>query len=49
MNKYIIKLVNKKQLLYKLIYAFNVVKLEIFKVYIKIYLKSSFITFKFFY
>lgn len=42
-NKYIIKLVEDKQLPYKSIYTLNIVKLEILKTYIKTYLKTRFI------
>ena len=47
-NKYAIKLVEEKELSYKLIYALSLIKLEILKAYIEIYLKTGFIqTFKF--
>lgn len=42
-NKYIIKLVGDKQLLYKLIYTLSLVKLKILKTCIKIYLKTGII------
>lgn len=42
-NKYIIKLVKGKQLLYGLIYTFSPVQLETLKTYIQIYLKTMFI------
>ncbi len=49
MNEYAIKLINKKQLLYKLIYILSLVELKILKAYIKTYTKTGFIlTFKFF-
>lgn len=43
MNKYIIDLINQKQSLYRLIYIFSPMKLEILKTYIKTCLKSGFI------
>ena len=43
LNKYIIDLENGKQLLYRLIYNLSLVKLEILKTYINIYLKLGFI------
>lgn len=42
-NKYGIKLINKKQPLYEPIYTFSLVKLETLKVYIKIYINIGFI------
>lgn len=45
MNKYAIKLVEDKQLLYELIYNLNLVKLEMLKVYIDTHLKTGFIWF----
>lgn len=42
-NKHIIKLVNDKQLLYGLIYAFSLVELKTLKAYIKIYQKTKLI------
>ena len=42
-NKHIIKLIKRKQLLYGPIYAFNLVELEILKAYIKTYFKTGFI------
>lgn len=48
MNKYIIKLIESKQLLYRLIYSLKLVELETLKTYIEIYLKIGFIqSFKF--
>lgn len=44
-NKYTIKLVDSKELLYRLIYDLNPVELEVLKVYIEIYLKIQFIQF----
>ena len=41
MNKYTIKLVEGKQLLYKQIYSLRQVELENLKTYIKIYLKTG--------
>lgn len=43
MNKYIIELVEDKQLLYKPIYSLGLIKLETLKIYIKIYFKTGFI------
>lgn len=43
LNKHTIELENSKQLFYKLIYSLGLIKLEILKTYIKIYLKSWFI------
>lgn len=43
MNEHTIKLINRKQLLYRPIYAINPVELEILKSYIEIYLKPGFI------
>lgn len=40
---YVIKLIEGKQLFYKPIYTFNLVKLMILKTYIKTYLKTKFI------
>lgn len=42
-NKHFIELIEKKQLSYRLIFALNLVKLEIPKDYIKTYLKTGFI------
>ena len=42
-NKHAIKLIKRKQLLYKLIYALSLMELETLKTYIKIYLKAGFI------
>lgn len=42
-NKHAIELIDRKQLLYKLIYTLSPVKLETFKVYIKIHLKTKLI------
>lgn len=44
-NKYVIKLVEGKQLPYGLIYSLNLIELEILKIYIEIYLKTGFIYF----
>lgn len=47
-NKYIIELIDSKQLFYKLIYIFSLVELKILKTYIKTFLKIRFIiSFKF--
>ena len=43
MNKYTIKLIEEKQLLYGSIYILSLVKLVILKVYIETYLKTEFI------
>ncbi len=43
MNEYAIKLIDKKQILYKLIYILNLVELKTLKTYIEIYLKTGFI------
>lgn len=43
MNKYAIKLINGKQPSYRLIYALNLVELEILKTYIEIHLKTRLI------
>ena len=43
MNKYIIKLIKKKQQPYKPIYTLSLVELETLKVYIKTQLKTGFI------
>lgn len=43
MNRHIIKLINRKKLLYKPIYDFNPVQLETLKTYIETYLKIGFI------
>lgn len=42
-NKNAIELVEGKQLLYDPIYTFGIIELEILKIYIKTYLKTSFI------
>lgn len=42
-NKQTIKLIKNKQLLYRLIYSLSPVKLKIWKIYIKTYLKTRFI------
>lgn len=42
-NKYIIEIIENKQLSYKPIYSLKLVKLEILKIYIKNTLKSGFI------
>lgn len=42
-NKYAIILINRKQPLYKLIYALNLVEFETFKVYIETQLEIRFI------
>ena len=42
-NKHIIKLIDEKQPLYKLIYALNLVELETLKTYIETHLKTGFI------
>lgn len=42
-SKYVIKLVENKQPLYNIIYAFSLVKLEILKAYIKTQQKTEFI------
>ena len=42
-NEYIIKLIDGKLPLYKLIYDLNLVKLKTLKTYIKTYLKTGFI------
>lgn len=42
-NKYAIKIIKTKQLPYKTIYALNLIKLEILKIYIETYLKTRFI------
>ena len=42
-NEYAIKLINRKELLYKPIYALNLMELEMLKTYIKSYLKMGFI------
>lgn len=42
-NKYIIKLIKDKQLLYGIIYAFSIVELVTLKTYIETYLKTGFI------
>lgn len=42
-NEYVVKLAKRKQLYYNSTYAFSLVKLEIPKIYIKTYLKTSFI------
>lgn len=42
-NKYAIKLINKKQPLYRPIYILSLVELKILKTYIKTYLKIGFI------
>lgn len=49
MNKYVIKLIKDKQLLYRSIYFYSLVKLETLKVFIKIYLKTEFIRISKFY
>lgn len=41
--KYVIKLIDNKQLLYRFIYILSLIKLEILKTYIEIYLKTRFI------
>lgn len=47
MNKYAIKLIESKQLLYKPIYSLRPVELETLKIYIETHLKTRFIlTFK---
>ena len=43
MNEHAIELIKRKQLLYKPIYALNLVELEILKAYIKTHLKIGFI------
>lgn len=43
MNKYIIELINKKQLPYRPIYTLSLVELETLKVYIETHLKTGFI------
>ncbi len=45
MNKYAIKLIERKQPPYGSIYALSPMKLKTLKVYIKIYLKTRFIWF----
>lgn len=42
-NKHAIKLIESKQLPYKLIYSLKTVELEAFKTYIEIYLETRFI------
>ena len=42
-NEYTIDLIDGKQPLYKLVYTFSPVKLEILNTYIEIYLKTGFI------
>ena len=42
-NEYAIELVEKKQLLYRLIYTFSLVELETLKTYIENHLKTGFI------
>ncbi len=42
-NEYAIKLINRKQLLYRLIYTLNPVELKILKAYIKTHLKTGII------
>lgn len=43
MNKYIIKFVNNKKSLYKLIYTLSLIKIEMLKTYIKTNLKIEYI------
>ena len=43
MNKYAIKLIEEKQLLYKPLYTLSPIELEILKAYIEIHLKTGFI------
>ena len=41
-NKYIMKLIEEKQLFYRLIYALNLIELETLKTYIKTHLETRF-------
>lgn len=43
MNKYVIELIDRKQLFYKPIYALRLVELEILKAYLKTHPKTGFI------